>query len=164
MKESDSPDNGAENLPLQILKKFRLIFGSARQHFRQIEKTCGISSSQIWILQEAVRTPNIGVSDLAERLGIHQSTCSQLVEKLVAKGYLVKERSKEDQRRVGLLAMPRGREVLALAPGPAEGLLPEVLNELPPAVLASLDANLSDVIAGLSLRDGDAAHRHIEEM
>ncbi|MCM8611969.1 MAG: MarR family winged helix-turn-helix transcriptional regulator [Candidatus Accumulibacter sp.] len=56
----------------------------------------------MWILQEVQRLPGLGVTDLAALLAIHQSTCSQLVEKLVARGYLIKTRRHEDQRRVGL--------------------------------------------------------------
>ena len=81
-------------LSLQVLKKFRIIFGSVRQHFREVEETCGITGSQLWIMQEVADTPGIGVSDLADNLSIHQSTCSQLVEKLVARKLIDKERSK----------------------------------------------------------------------
>ena len=104
MTEVQSSDEAiAQPLSIKVLKKFRLIFGSVRQHFREVEQTCGVSGSQLWILQEVSNTPGIGVSELAGRLSIHQSTCSQLVEKLVGRGLLIKERSVEDQRRVGLL-------------------------------------------------------------
>src|SRR5579871_2385895 len=89
-------------LPIEVLKKFRLIYGSVRAQFRDIESSCGVSGSQLWILQEVGRTPHIGVSELAVRLHIHQSTCSQLVEKLVHRQLLEKQRSQADQRRVGL--------------------------------------------------------------
>ena len=78
---------------MAVLRSFRVIFGSVRQHFREVEKTCGVSGSQLWILQEVSRNGGIGVSDLASRLAIHQSTCSQLVDKLVRSGHIVKRRS-----------------------------------------------------------------------
>lgn len=153
-----------ENLPLQVLKKFRVIFGSVRNHFSQIEKICGISGSQLWVLQEVIRTPSVGVSELAARLAVHQSTCSQLVEKLVGRELLIKERSKEDQRRVGLFATEKGLGALAMAPGPAEGLLPEVLNNLPIEMLVGLDSALTNVIKGLSSRDTDLANLPLADM
>jgi len=106
-------------LSLQVLKKFRVIYGSIRQHFREIEQTCGVTGSQLWILQEVTKTPGIGVSELADRLSIHQSTASQLVEKLVGRQLIIKERSKEDQRRVGLWLTPDAAILLKKAPGPA---------------------------------------------
>ncbi|MGA9666866.1 MAG: MarR family winged helix-turn-helix transcriptional regulator [Gallionella sp.] len=140
-------------LSFQVLKKFRIIYGSVRQHFREVEKSCGVTGSQLWILQEVARAPDIGVSELANRLSIHQSTCSQLVEKLVTLGLINKERSKEDQRRVGLCLTKEATRILQNAPGPAEGVLPEALNALPESALLSLEVSLIKVIDQLRIRD-----------
>lgn len=140
------------SLSLQVLKKFRIIYGPVRQHFREIEQTCGITGSQLWILQEVSKSPDIGISDLAEHMSIHQSTCSQLVEKLVARGLLVKERSKEDQRRVGLCLTAEAAEMLKVAPSPSEGVLPEALQALPESALLALEKSLMEVIGQLRVR------------
>ncbi|MBL8405485.1 MAG: MarR family transcriptional regulator, partial [Dechloromonas sp.] len=91
------------SLPLDVLQQFRVIYGTMRQYFRLVEQCCGLPGSQMWILQEVERTPAIGVTELAQRLGIHQSTCSQLVERLVGLGYLEKQKAATDRRRVGLV-------------------------------------------------------------
>ncbi len=157
-----SPDTNA--LSMQTLRKFRLIFGSVRQHFRDVESRCGISGSQMWLLKEIATTPQIGVSELAARLAIHQSTCSQLVEKLVTKALIGKERSSSDQRRVGLVITTAGRQLLEQAPGPAEGILHEALNALPPESLAHLDQNLADVIAQLSVYNDKLADKPLADL
>ncbi len=157
-----SPDTNA--LSMQTLRKFRLIFGSVRQHFRDVESRCGISGSQMWLLKEIATTPQIGVSELAARLAIHQSTCSQLVEKLVTKALIGKERSNSDQRRVGLVITTAGRQLLEQAPGPAEGILHEALNALPPESLARLDQNLADVIAQLSVYNDKLADKPLADL
>lgn len=151
-------------LSLQVLKKFRIIFGSVRQHFRDVEQTCGITGSQLWILQEVSRTPDLGVSELAERLSIHQSTCSQLVEKLVARGLIIKERSKIDQRRVGLNLSKEASGILKIAPGPAEGLLPEALLALSESALSSLDDSLVELIGELRVRDDKLADKPLSDL
>lgn len=151
-------------LPIEVLKKFRLIYGSVRQQFREIESSCGVSGSQLWILQEVGRVPYIGVSDLAGRLHIHQSTCSQLVEKLVHRGLLEKQRSHTDQRRVGLSLSAEASGLLARAPGPATGLLPEALGALPDGVLESLDAALREVIGQLRTRDDHYAEKPLADL
>lgn len=151
-------------LPLHVLKKFRLIYGSVRQHFHEVESSCGITGSQLWVLQEVSRQPGIGVSELAERLSIHQSTASQLLEKLAVQGLILKERRKEDQRRVDLALTRAAEKLLAHAPGPAEGLLPEALMALPDPVLKSLDSSLSEVIAQLSIRDERLADKPLADM
>ena len=106
---------------LAVLKSFRIIYGAVRQHFRQVRRTCGISGSQLWILHELLRTNGIGVSELATKLGIHQSTCSQHVEKLVRAGYLKKMRLSDDQRRVELIVTAKGQRCAATARTTAVG-------------------------------------------
>jgi DNA-binding MarR family transcriptional regulator len=151
-------------LSLQVLKKFRIIYGSVRQQFRDVEETCGVTGSQLWILQEVATTPDIGVSELAERLSIHQSTCSQLVEKLVSRGLVMKERSKEDQRRVGLCLSDEATRILKNAPGPAEGILPEALQALPEAALLALDRSLIEVIGQLHSKDDKLADKPLADL
>lgn len=151
-------------LSLQVLKKFRIIFGSVRQHFREVEETCGITGSQLWIMQEVADTPGIGVSDLADNLSIHQSTCSQLVEKLVARKLIDKERSKTDQRRVGLRLTEKASRLMMTAPGPAEGILPEALSTLPATTIQLLDDSLGKVIEQLQIRDDQLAEKPLSDL
>lgn len=153
-----------DQLSLQVLKKFRIIYGSVRQQFREVEQSCGVTGSQLWILQEVAKTPNIGISELAERLSVHQSTCSQLVEKLVTRGLINKERSKEDQRRVGLCVTEAAKNTLKNAPGPAEGILPEALQSLSESSLLSLENSLMEVIGQLSNRDDKLADRPLSDL
>ena len=151
-------------LSLQALKKFRIIYGSVRQHFREVEQTCGVTGSQLWILQEVAKTPGMGISELADRLSIHQSTGSQLVEKLVVRGLINKVRSKEDQRRVGLRVTEEAAKLLKNAPGPAEGVLPEALQALPESALLALDNALLGVIGHLRIRDDKLANRPLSDL
>ena len=151
-------------LSLQVLKKFRIIYGSVRQQFREVEKSCGVTGAQLWLMQEIAKQPDIGVSELAERLSIHQSTCSQLVEKLVSRGLVRKERSKEDQRRVGLCVTAEAVAALKNAPGPAEGVLPEALQSLTESALISLDSALIEVIERLSIKDERNANKPLSDL
>ncbi len=151
-------------MSLEVLKKFRLIYGSVRQHFRQVEHACGVSGSQLWILHEIAESPGIGVSDLAERLSIHQSTCSLLVDKLCVQKLIAKARSQTDQRRVGLALTAVAKRLLTKAPGPAEGVLPDALKALPNKALLDLDAALAQVISELNLRDERFAEKPLADL
>ena len=98
-----------------------------------------------------------GVSELAHRLSIHQTTCGQLVEKLVARGYVIKTRSEHDQRRLGLVTTRSAVKVLKNAPGPAEGLIPVALMGLSDASLRSLSMQLGKLIRELRIQNEQAA-------
>lgn len=151
-------------LSMEVLQQFRLIFGSMRQYFRLVEERCGMPGSQMWVLQEVQHSPEIGIGELAKRMGVHQSTCSLLVDKLVAQDCLVKKRHSKDQRRVGLCLAPNGLAALAALPGPAEGILPEALSALPPVVLKTLHINLDELIAYLPGKDEFSAGMPLAEM
>jgi len=152
------------DLQLEVLRKFRLIYGSVKQHFREVEKACGISGSQLWILRDIAASPGTGVSRLAERLSIHQSTCSLLVEKLVGAGLVSKTRSTADQRRVGLEITRAGKRLLKVAPGPAEGMLPDALRQLPEVALKTLQVNLDQLISHLTTRNETDAEKPLADM
>jgi MarR family transcriptional regulator, organic hydroperoxide resistance regulator len=156
--------NAHQRLALGVLKKFRVIFGSVRQHFRAIEESCGLTGSQLWVVQEVQRAPAIGVSELAGKLSIHQSTCSLLVERLVSDGMLSRARQSRDRRRVGLTLTRRGIAALRRAPGPAEGLLPEALIGLSGRGLGALSISLDRLIVQLRSRDERLASRHLSEL
>lgn len=149
---------------LDVLQQFRLIYGSMRRHFRQVEERCGMPGSQMWVLQEVQRSPDLGIGELAARMGIHQSTCSILVDKLVAIGCLEKRKQQRDQRRVGLCLTDAGRQALAALPGPAEGILPEALAALPEVVLKTLHINLEELLRHLPGREDKYASMPLADM
>ncbi|MBK6355718.1 MAG: winged helix-turn-helix transcriptional regulator [Betaproteobacteria bacterium] len=151
-------------LALEVLQQFRVIYGTMRQYFRELEDICGLPGSQTWVLQEVEHTPEIGITDLAGRLGIHQSTCSILVEKLVAKGYLVKQKMTKDQRRIGLRLSASGKELITRLPGPAEGVLPEALSSIPLVSLKTLHINLDELIQHMPGKNETFAATPLAEM
>lgn len=151
-------------LTLEVLQQFRVIYGTMRQYFRELEESCGLPGSQMWVLQEVERSPEIGITELADRLGIHQSTCSLLVEKLVAKGCIIKRKQSKDQRRVGLCLTANGHKAIAALPGPAEGILPEALSAIPNVALQTLHINLAELIAHLHGKNEAFAAMPLAEM
>lgn len=116
------------------------------------------------MLHELAQSPGIGVSELAQRLSIHQSTCSLLVEKLVRAGHVDKSRSKSDQRRVGLQVSGKGRRCVQRAPGPPEGVLPEAIGALSRSKARVLYNSLQSVIVGLDVRVDAAADMHLSDI
>jgi DNA-binding MarR family transcriptional regulator len=163
-KQNRSARRARIELDTAVLRSFRVIYGSVRQHFRNVQKSCGISGSQLWILHEVNRVPGIGVSDLAARLSIHQSTGSQLVEKLVRAGLLTKRKSTTDQRRVGLQLSAKGERCIKRAPGPPEGVLPEAIAGLSRSRARALLNNLRAVMEELDVRADEAADTPLSDL
>lgn len=141
-----------DGLSLQVLKQFRLIYGAVHRHFRAVEQRCGLSGAQAWMVRELARVPSLGVSELAGRLSVHQSTASQLVEKLVRAGYVERTSHARDRRRVRLQLTRSGSALARRLPRPAEGVLPSALESLPDSSLRSLRTHLTKLISQIETR------------
>ena len=134
---------------VRVLRRFRLVFNTVKSHFRAVETKAGVSGAQLWALSVVQAHPGIGVGELARAMDIHQSTASNLLRPLLEKGLAVAERAGEDRRAVQLHVSARGAKVLAKAPGPFSGVLPEALARLDQRTLGRLDRDLATLIAEL---------------
>jgi len=149
--------NESAEWPLEVLRRFRLIFKAVQQHSQWVETRCGITSAQLWAMWELARNPGLKVTDLANAMSIHHSTASNLLNKLTRKGLIRKERVSEDQRVVTLNLTPKGVELIEQAPSPAQGLLQHTLFRLPEATLRSLAKDLDALVNEMAIKDDEAA-------
>lgn len=143
--EESSPDAAAT----RVLRHFRRVFNAVKTHFRAIEKQTGVSGSLVWALSLIDRHPGIGVSELARRMDIHQSTTSNLVKRLIARGLAEAVRDGPDRRAVQLRLCEAGRDALAKAPQPVAGVLNQALSTLDQDTLQRLERDLGTLIQTL---------------
>ncbi|MBZ0106637.1 MAG: MarR family winged helix-turn-helix transcriptional regulator [Sulfuricella denitrificans] len=147
---------GLREKSLEALKKFRQIVSSAQQHFRKIEDQCGLSGAQLWAMREIAGHPGQRVSDLAKAMSVHLSTASNLLDKLTKRDLVRRERNDPDQRIVRLFLTEEGLRIVANAPGPARGVLPEALDQLPDEVLEDLNRSLARLLEVIEVSDEKA--------
>jgi len=133
-------------LVVETLVQFKLIFKALQRQLSTVEKSFGISGSQIAILHEIAKNPNIGTSELSKRLHIHQSTCSLLITKLIKKKLITKIQSKDDHRMVMLKLNEAALKLLKKVPKPTEGLLTDALKSLTSAQLNELKKDLKIIV------------------
>jgi DNA-binding MarR family transcriptional regulator len=129
-----------------VLRRFRVVFNSVRTHFKQVEKQVGLGGAQVWALSIIRDQPGIGLGALARSMDVHQSTASNLVKGLLKRGLVRADKGHEDKRQVQLMPLPEALTLLALVPGPFEGVLPEALEQLPAQTLQRLDHDLAELI------------------
>jgi len=138
---------------LATLKKLRVVIRAAQRHSAWIEKQCGVSGAQLWIMQELHESPGMRIGELVHRLAVHQTTVSNLVEDLVKRGLVQKRRDPEDQRAVRLDLAVDGMALLEKAPKPARGVLPEALKQMDAEHLLRLDQGLQGLLERIGLLD-----------
>jgi DNA-binding MarR family transcriptional regulator len=152
-KAPAQPADPHRTTALAVVQLFRLIFRSAKKHFKWVQERTGVTGAQLWALAELQRRPGIRVTELARALAVHQSTASNLVEPLEKRGLLRRARAAHDQRVVELFLTDLGRRTLASAPRPLEGVLPDALNALGDDELHELRVRLERLAGSLKVRD-----------
>ena len=88
--------------------------------------------------------------DLIRQLGVSKQAASQLVDTLVVRGYLVREVTPADRRRVAIDLTERGRAAAAAVREGVQAVDAELSERLSPADLAGLRAGL---VALCDIRD-----------
>jgi DNA-binding MarR family transcriptional regulator len=150
--ENPSATGAAPELTAEtrVLRQFRVVFNSVKSHFRQVERDAGLGGAQLWALSVIAQSPGIGVTDLARALDIHQSTASNLVRNLTGRGLVDAVRGGTDRRNVALYVLPEAEALLARAPVPFAGVLPDALASLDEETLKRLEQDLGRLIAVLA--------------
>ncbi len=136
----------ASGTVLDTLAKFRLVINSTKRHYKWIEQQTGVNGALVWALWELHQSPGLKVSEIADSMAIHQSTASNLLDKLQEKGLVKRDRSTDDQRVVRLFLTRSGKALIARVPQPARGLLQEALFKLPPESLQTLNHLLEQLL------------------
>ena len=149
---------------LDVLQQFRVLLRSIKRHYQWMEKRSGLGGAQIWAMAEISRKPGLMVTELAQQLALHQTTASNLVNRLASLQLVLKVRADRDQRVVRLRLTPKGRDVLRRAPRPFAGVLQQALGELPPARLALLHGELQEVIRHMRRTDARASRTPLADL
>lgn len=158
-RKSASPAVGGPRsaLELKTLQLFRTIFGSARSHDADVRRVAGIAGAQLWALSEIARAEGISVNGLSDRMALHQTTASNLVNALLERQFIRRARDAGDQRIARLHVTAAGKRMLLQAPRPYAGLLPDALSHLDAHQLAQLSRSLSVLVTILRRPAEDAA-------
>ncbi len=140
-----------------VTQYLRILFKVVQAHSKFVEKECGLSSAKLWMLSELHSNPGIKVSQLANSLSIHPSTCSNMLDKLEEEGFVARQRSKKDQRAVHLSMTDKGNHLIHKAPQPTQGKLSGALESLSDESLLLLEKGLDELVQALQEKDEDAA-------
>lgn len=146
-----------------VVQSFRVVFRSIQEHSRWVEKQCGVSAAQLWTMWELHARPGLRVSELSRALSIHQSTASNLLDKLERKDLVQRERRGPDHRVVRLYLTDKGRDLVEHAPRPAQGALSNGLMALPDSVLIGLNDNIAALVKAMDLADHQAALKPLSD-
>jgi len=130
MKRNEQRDR-RERETGQIVKSIRLIGNVHRRYSAQLMRKYRMTGQQVGALAILARAPGISLGELGERMYLHISTCSGIVDRLERKGYVERRRDREDRRIVRLYVTPSGRRMAARIPVSGFGILVRDMKRLP---------------------------------
>jgi len=131
---------------LDVLHQLRVVVRLAGTHSAQLERATGLPGAQLRALHEVAAADGAKVGELAQRLRMHQTTVSNLLNRLESRALVRRDRSPHDRRVVHIHVTAAGRQALRRAPVTARGLLPKVLDEMSAAQLRKVHEGLAVLV------------------
>jgi DNA-binding MarR family transcriptional regulator len=117
----------------RVLDSIRRLVRLLRLSDRVAQSELGLSTAQLFVLQELAKTPALSLNDLAERTLTDQSSVSVVVSRLVESGHVSRDRDPRDGRRLLLDLTKTGRAILQKAPLAPQGRVLDALERIGPA-------------------------------
>lgn len=127
------------------LDAFRRIVQALRTSSREAERRVGLTTAQLFALQQLSTMSGASINDLAARTFTHQSSVSVVVQRLVARKLVAKMTSSDDRRRVRLTVTDAGRALLRRSPEPVQDRLIASIAALKLADRRALVAALGEI-------------------
>lgn len=121
----------------------QIYFACHRRHVRDPKTKAVLSAHQASVLDHLDEVEGTSLLELARHMGVTASTMSLMADRLERGGYLRRDRSPDDGRRVDLRLTPAGvrikRQQNVLEPGLVEAMLARLDGESRERALAGLE-------------------------
>lgn len=139
------------------LVAIRRIVRAAEFASRDLARTTGLTPSQLIVLQIVAREGEPGAGAIAEAARLSQATVTALLDKLEARGLVIRNRGSQDRRRVSVELTEDGRRALADMPDVLQDRFAARFENLADWEQASIIAGLERVAALLNAEGIDAS-------
>ncbi len=100
----------------EVLVALRRIIRAIDLHSKKLMQTTGLSGPQLLVLKAVLRHGHAPVGAVAREISVSPGTVTALVDRLEAKGLVLRSRSDEDRRKVKIALTPQGMRTVSDAP------------------------------------------------
>jgi|SRR6056297_308712 DNA-binding MarR family transcriptional regulator len=142
----------------ESLIALRRILRSTELYARNLAQSAGLTPAQLRVLQIVnSKGGSTTPTALASQMGVSQATVTALVDKLVARNLVARERSTTDRRQTNVVITPDGLRTAETAPDALQQKFVQAFDNLADWEQAQLVSSLERVAAMLDAEDMDAA-------
>lgn len=100
----------------EVLVTLRQITRALDLYSQSLVKKIGLTGPQLFIIKELALNEDITPGTLAKYMSISQATITSMIDRLEAKGYVRRQRDVFDRRKVKIVLLEPGKEVLKKNP------------------------------------------------
>jgi DNA-binding MarR family transcriptional regulator len=100
----------------QVLICLRKIMQAITLHSRSLVKQVGLTGPQLIFLKAVAKSEGLPVGEIAKAISLSQATVTGILERMVKRGLVSRQRSDRDKRQVLIRLTPAGTQILAQAP------------------------------------------------
>ena len=127
----------------------RVLSSAARESSRHR----GVTGAQLFVMRQIAGAPGCSIGELVRRTLSRQSTVSEVVSRLVDRGFVLRRARESDARQVELTLTTRGAKAIADAGPTTQERLTQGLAALPMAERTRLASTIERWIAAAGIAD-----------
>jgi len=124
---------------------------------RELARSAGLTAVQFRVLQVVAETGQTAAKAISTRMGVSQATITALVDKLVAQGMVMREKSQTDRRQTNIIITEHGRRTVEDTPDPLQQRYVRRFKDMEDWEQAMLLSSLERVATMLGAEELDAA-------
>lgn len=141
-----SPAQDALSYDLRILRALRRITRSIALHSRQLAAYSNITAPQLVCLRAVVENGPLTATAISREIHVSPSTVVGILDRLEDKGWIRRERGREDRRIVFVTATEEGIALARSTPSPLQQKLADALKALPELEQAAMTMSLERIV------------------
>lgn len=130
----------------EITDNLRRVFQVVNERSKKVERESGLTGPQLWTIKVIADTGPVKISELARHMYLHPATVGGILDRLEAKGLVLRTRSRQDRRVVRVTLTLQGKELVATSPEVVQGVLVTGLEGLSAERLQNIVAGLDDMV------------------
>ncbi|MEK9575922.1 MAG: MarR family transcriptional regulator [Gammaproteobacteria bacterium] len=103
-----------------VLIALRKVIRATDLHSKYLAKNTGLTTAQLLILQSIQNMGEVSIGEISKKISLSQATVTSILDRLVDKGLVYRERSSEDKRKVHAYLTEDAVALIKDAPAPLQ--------------------------------------------
>ena len=141
----------------ELLIALRKVIRAIGLHSKHLNKTSGLTSPQLIIMQEIDKASGVNSSQVAKNVNLSAATVTNIIDRLESRDLVLRVRNTEDKRKVSLYLTENAKAILLNAPQPLQEHFIENFSNLAQWEQSQLLSSMQRIAGMMDANEIDAA-------